>query len=147
MVRFVATSILSVMLVLIAQAADDMAIKKFPGYLANIDFEPNDYHLGEETWWVDSDGVHPDIAGCHIGLNEDGSENGRYFGEACLTDDVIVESNPEAGLVHVHHGDVGHPHIFSCARWCAAVRGKVGSCVTIAENITPCTTSARCECE
>lgn len=42
-----------------------------------------------------SDGVAPGVAGCHIGLDVKYRPNGRKFGEACLDNGLLVESNPQ----------------------------------------------------
>ena len=49
---------------------------------------------GPTTWWKDTDGIAPGVAGCHLGTDADGKPNGRMFGEACLSDELLVESNP-----------------------------------------------------
>ncbi len=36
------------------------------------------------------------MPGCHTGTDEKGEPSGRMFGEACLPDGMLVESNPDA---------------------------------------------------
>src|SRR5262245_10026591 len=79
------------------------------GAMGTFELNPQDWTGHEEpppgpvTWWVDSDGVDPGTAGCHLGLSAEGGEpNGRMFGEACLPDGLLVESNPAAGVHHSH---------------------------------------------
>lgn len=108
-------------------------------------FTPVDWQAGETTWWLDSDGVAPDVAGCHIGTDEDGNVNGRMFGEACLTDVVLVESNPGKGVVHAHSNDTGHPDQFDCLKWCKASGNATGRCEVA--SAPPCEQSARCVCQ
>ena len=66
------------------------------------------------TYWTDTDGVNPGVAGCHIGVTQDGKPNGRFFGEACQNAQILIESNPGAGVVHSHTNDLGHPDTFDC---------------------------------
>ena len=89
--------------------------KGIPGATGTIEFKPNDWIEGETTWWVDSDGVAPGVAGCHIGTDERGVSNGRMFGEACLSNSRLVESNPGVDELHSHRDDTGHPDTFDCA--------------------------------
>jgi ABC-type transport system substrate-binding protein len=107
-------------------------------------FKPKDWTAGETTWWKDSDGVDPGTAGCHIGTDQDGSPNGRMFGEACLANGLLVESNPSAGELHSHDNDIGYPNRFDCAAWCIGEGKSGGSCKPAAAP--PCEQSARCEC-
>src|SRR5436305_2960000 len=96
------------------------------GAMGTFEFKPDDWighpepPPGPVTWWVDSDGVDPGTAGCHVGLtSENGQPNGRMFGEACLPNGLLVETNPGAGLHHSHKNDIGHPDKFDCKKWCA----------------------------
>jgi hypothetical protein len=121
------------------------------GNMGTFDFRPPDWighhepPPGPVTWWVDSDGVDPDKAGCHLGRTEGGKANGRMFGEGCLPDGLLVESNPEAGKLHSHENDIGHPYKFDCQKWCACKKYAKGVCV--AETAPPpCQASARCAC-
>ena len=70
------------------------AAQEMPGATGTFPFQPSDWIEGERTWWVDSDGIAPGVAGCHIGTDQKGVPNGRMFGEACLPDGRLVESNP-----------------------------------------------------
>ena len=108
-----------------------------PGAVGTFGFQPSDCR--------DSDGVDPDVAGCHIGADEKGQPNGRMFGEACLADGLLVEPNPGAGVLHSHSNDVGHPDKFNCNVWCIAKGSVKGVCVAAASP--PCKQSAVCKCE
>jgi hypothetical protein len=119
--------------------------KEMPGATGTIEFKPNDWKEGETTWWIDSEGIAPGVAGCHIGTDESGAPNGRMFGEACLPDGRLVESNPGIDELHGHDNDLGHPDTFDCAAWCAAQGSAGGAC--IAASAPPCAQSARCSCE
>ena len=116
-----------------------------PGATGTFDFKPSDWQEGTTSWWKDSDGVAPGKAGCHIGTDEQGNPNGRMFGEACLPDGKLVESNPGAEELHSHKNDVGHPDTFDCNAWCAGTGHSTGSCVVAAAP--PCEASAMCKCE
>jgi|SRR6185436_4484749 len=121
------------------------------GAMGTFPFEPPDWTGRQEpppgpvTWWVDSDGVDPDTAGCHEGLvAEDGKLNGRMFGEACLSNGLLVESNPGAGVHHSHRNDIGHPDKFDCKKWCECKGFAKGVCE--AASAPPCQASAKCVC-
>jgi hypothetical protein len=96
----------------------------------------------KKTWWKDPDGVNPGEAGCHIGTDADGKPNGQTFGAACLSDVVLVESNPGAGVVHKHVDDLGHPDKFDCNAWCVGQGATKG--MSVAAPALPCTQSAKC---
>ena len=121
------------------------------GAMGTFEFRPPDWtgHQkpppGPVTWWMDSDGVDPGTAGCHLGLSAEGGElNGRMFGEACLPNGLLVESNPAAGVHHSHRNDIGHPDKFDCKKWCACQGFAKGACV--AASADPCKASAKCAC-
>ena len=61
------------------------------GAMGTFDFKPQDWMEGTTSWWKDSDGISPGVAGCHIGTDAEGKPNGRMFGEACLPDGLLVE--------------------------------------------------------
>lgn len=117
-----------------------------PGAEGTFEFTPADWQKDKKTWWKDTDGVAPGVAGCHIGTNEKGEANGRFFGEACMESGLLVESNPEAGKVHSHGNDIGHPDTFNCSTWCIGEGKSTGQCVAVT-GPAPCETSARCECK
>ena len=119
--------------------------KGMPGAVGTFEFKPDDWNQGSATWWKDSDGVDPGVAGCHIGTDEQGNPNGRMFGEACLPDGLLVESNPGAGVVHDHKDDIGHPDKFDCNAWCIGDGFSRGACT--AATAPPCAESAKCVCE
>ncbi len=118
--------------------------KGMPGAEGIFEFKPNDWIANEKSWWKDTDGVNPGVAGCHIGTDEQGKPNGRMFGEACLSDDILVESNPGKGELHSHENDIGHPDTFDCNAWCVGNGEKSGMCKTA--TAPPCEQSALCVC-
>ena len=115
-----------------------------PGAAGTIEFTPGDWMAGKTTWWLDSDGVDPGVAGCHIGTDENGVPNGRTFGETCLPNGLLVESNPGQDELHNHDNDTGHPDTFDCAVWCGG-KGQSGRCQLV--SAPPCEQSAKCSCE
>ena len=115
-----------------------------PGAMGTFEFKPSDWIEGATTWWKDSDGVDPGTAGCHIGTDSDGVPNGRMFGEACLPDGLLVESNPGADVLHKHANDIGHPDKFDCNLWCIGQGASNGVCIAAAAP--PCAQSAKCAC-
>jgi len=115
------------------------------GAEGTFSFKPKDW-VGEQTsWWKDSDGVMPGIAGCHIGTDEKGVPNGRIFGEVCLKDGLLVESNPGKGELHSHKNDTGHPDKFDCNTWCIGEGKNSGVCEVA--SAPPCESSAICACK
>lgn len=104
LVGFGASWILSVSLVS-ASGEPSAGARGMPGAVGTFEFQPSDWMEGTTSWWKDSDGVDPDVAGCHIGTDQEGQPNGRMFGEACLADGLLVESNPGAGVPHSHSND------------------------------------------
>ncbi len=115
-----------------------------PGATGTFEFQPSDWQEGVTSWWTDSDGIAPGIAGCHIGTDASGTPNGRMFGEACLPNGLLVESNPGLDELHSHGNDTGHPDTFDCNAWCAGTGKTAGSCV--AAPAPPCASSAVCAC-
>jgi len=115
------------------------------GATGTFSFKPQDWKEGETTWWKDSDGIGPGVAGCHIGTDDKGQPNGRMFGEACLPNGLLVESNPGAGELHSHSNDTGHPDTFDCNAWCIDKGATGGSCQAAAAP--PCAKSAICSCD
>ena len=67
------------------------------------------------------------------------------FGEACLPDGMLVETNPEADKLHSHKNDIGHPDKFDCNAWCVGTGHSKGACVVAAAP--PCESSATCKYE
>jgi hypothetical protein len=124
------------------------------GAMGTIEFKPPDWigtpdhpnPEGPTTWWMDTDGIDPGTAGCHLGWTAavDGKLNGRLFGEGCLPDGLLVESNPAAGVVHAHGNDLGHPDTFDCAMWCEGKGFARGACEAVPAY--PCQESAKCTC-
>lgn len=114
------------------------------GAKGTFEFKPSDWQEGQVSWWKDTDGVAPGVAGCHIGTDENGQANGRLFGEACLDNGWLVESNPGAEELHSHQNDIGHPDTFDCNSWCTSKGNTTGVCEVAAAP--PCTQSAVCTC-
>jgi hypothetical protein len=115
-----------------------------PGAKGTFEFKPEDWIEGATTWWKDTDGVDPGTPGCHIGTDGEGTLNGRMFGEACMPDGLLVESNPGADEVHKHTDDIGHPDKFDCNEWCIGKGASKGVCTQAAAP--PCEQSAMCAC-
>ena len=118
-----------------------------PGALGTIELKPADWQgNGVTTYWKDTDGIDPGVAGCHIGVTQAGQPNGRSFGEACQPDGTLVESNPGKDVVHAHADDTGHPDTFDCNAWCRGAKHAIGGVCRAVSGPPPCTASARCEC-
>jgi hypothetical protein len=66
------------------------------------------------------------------------------FGEASLSNGLLVESNPGTGKLHLHENDLGHPDKFDCNAWCIGQGQAGGRCVVAAAP--PCASSAKCAC-
>jgi len=115
------------------------------GAKGTFEFAPQDRIEGATTWWKDSDGVMPGVAGCHIGTDAQGKPNGRMFGEACLDNGLLVESNPGSDELHSHANDLGHPDTFDCNEWCQGTGNTSGQCQVAAAP--PCEQSAMCVCQ
>lgn len=148
--RVLAVSIPVLMLLSVAQgqhAQPSDGAKGMPGALGTIEYKPTDWKgMGVTTYWKDTDGVDPGVAGCHIGVMQDGKPNGRFFGEACQNDRTLIESNPAADVIHPHKDDLGHVDLFDCNAWCiGAQKAKGGVCKAVS-GPAPCTASARCVC-
>ena len=119
-----------------------------PGAEGRFAFKPADWIEGKTTYWFDTDGVAPEVAGCHVSSDETGTPNGRFFGEACLPNGLLVESNPGPNEVHAHSNDTGSPDTFDCNDYCMGEYGKAGQCQAVEspEAPAPCEASARCAC-
>ena len=130
-----------------AEHEPSKAAKGMPGAKGTIEYKPTDWAGNVTTYWKDSDGVNPGVAGCHVGVTQDGKPNGRFFGEACQSAAILIESNPGAGVVHSHANDLGHPDTFDCKAWCVGVKKAKGGVCKTASAPSPCTASARCECD
>ena len=114
------------------------------GAAGTIEFKPQDWEPGTKSWWKDSDGIAPGVAGCHVGTDSKGKPNGRMFGEGCLENGLLVESNPGVNELHSHKDDRGHPDTFDCATWCRGQGASGGSCVAV--PAPPCEQSGACVC-
>ena len=144
--RLLGLSVLMLVAMSAAFASDGPSpgAQDMPGAKETIEFKPTDWLEGTTSWWKDSDGVAPGVAGCHVGTDASGSPNGRMFGEGCLPDGTLVESNPGADELHSHNNDVGHPDVFDCNAWCVSKGASKGTCT--AAVAPPCKQSARCTC-
>ena len=123
-----------------SEGAQDM-----PGAEGTFEFKPSDWNPKETSWWTDSDGVNPGAAGCHIGTDDKGVPNGRSFGEDCLPNGLLVESNPGTDELHSHAHDIGHPDTIDCNAWCVGNGKRSGVCK--AASAPPCEKSAACVCD
>jgi hypothetical protein len=119
--------------------------KGMPGAKGTIEYKPADWKGNVTTYWKDTDGVDPGVAGCHIGVDKSGKPNGRFFGEACK-DGLLVESNPGADKIHKHENDLGHPDTFDCQAWCVGAKKAKGGVCKPVTGPPPCSASALCEC-
>jgi hypothetical protein len=148
--RILAVCIPVLMLLASAQAQHlepSAGAKGMPGAQGTIEFKPTDWKGNVKTYWKDSDGIRPGVAGCHIGVTRAGKRNGRFFGEACQSDQILIESNPGKGKIHPHTGDLGHPDTFDCNAWCIGAKKTQGGVCKAVSGPSPCATSARCECK
>ena len=125
--------------------APSAGAKDMPGAAGTIVFKPADWEAGATTYWLDTDGIAPDVPGCHIGADSSGVPNGRVFAEACLPDGRLVESNPGRDELHSHSDDTGHPDTFDCQQWCVGTGHSSGACA-VAQTVA-CGPSAICACE
>ncbi len=111
-----------------------------------------DLGTGVDSHWSDSDGVDPGTAGCHYEYADatcGEPKDGRTFGELCLDDDRLVESNPRPGTCHTHAGDHGRPDVVSCSDWCRSQGSAAGRCesgIEASGDHGACQ-SARCACD
>jgi hypothetical protein len=111
-----------------------------------------DLGTGNDTYWSDSDGVDPATAGCHYEYKSDACEEQlteRTFGEFCLDDDRLVESNPGKDECHTHGTDRGGPDVVSCSEFCESQGSSAGRCEggVQAEGPGGSCESARCVCD
>jgi hypothetical protein len=129
-----------------AQHEPSAGAKGMPGAKGTIEFKPTDWKGNVTTYWKDSDGIKPGVAGCHVGVAQNGRRNGRFFGEACESSQILIESNPGAGKIHAHTNDLGHPDTFDCNAWCVGAKKAKGGVCRAVSGPSPCAASARCEC-
>jgi hypothetical protein len=54
--------------------------KGMPGALGTMEYKPTDWKGNITTYWKDTDGVDPGVAGCHIGVTENGHRRGARRG-------------------------------------------------------------------
>lgn len=123
------------------------------GAMGTFELKPDDW-TGTDTWWEDTDGIRPDIAGCHLELSSEHGEpkpKGRRFGEFCRDENgkkLLVETNPAADVGHSHTKDIGHPDKFDCKMWCEGKGYARGVCEVVASDDRRCEglKSAKCAC-
>ncbi|MBL4671723.1 MAG: hypothetical protein JKX81_05645 [Arenicella sp.] len=107
----------------------------------------------ETSYWLDTDGVAPGVAGCHYSIDVISEKpNGRAFAEGCRDDGLLIESNPKKGKVHAHKKDTGHPDLFDCNKWRKGKGHESGKCAVVpapapCNDVDPNMTSAICACE
>jgi hypothetical protein len=123
-----------------------------------------DLGSGTDSFWIDTDGVDPEVAGCHIEFGDSDCVSAavpaRNFGEFCMDDGTLIESNPMADVCHTHDDDIGHPYVVDCVDWCRntltlpsgerrGIAAATGTCEVVVE--VPCdegvVESARCVCD
>lgn len=132
------------------------------GWVCRIEF-PTPGAGGErhEQHWTDSDGVRPEIAGCHqewrTARCDDHDFLNGHLAEGCVGD-LLIETNPGAGVCHPHfrapmgefEGEfVGHPDVYSCPVFCRETGHLGGTCVTVKDVLCADGTtidSAKCDC-
>jgi hypothetical protein len=89
------------MMLLNAASANDpptAGASKIPGAKGTIEYKPEGWKgTGVTTYWKDSDGIKPGVAGCHVEVTKSGKSftGRRVFGEACK-DGLLVESKSES---------------------------------------------------
>lgn len=121
-----------------------------PGWIDKIELET--CTQCNMQWWIDSDGVAPETPGCHQEYeSECSTPTNDKFGEACEDGDILLETNPGAGVCHQHAvGNsgvgVGHPDRFSCSAYCEGMYGMWGRCVTDEDACGDGVDSAHCDC-
>jgi hypothetical protein len=110
-------------------------------------------------FWVDTDGVAPEVPGCHYAYKnepecieqEGGSEIVGWIGEECR-DGLLVETNPGAGVCHEHENAQGKPDTFDCLAYCHGHDNGYhwGRCIPVADVCDgkdgKKIASAKCEC-
>ena len=120
------------------------------GWACRIEFPtPGAGGEGHEQFWSDSDGVHPEIAGCHQEWRTDQCADHQFLNghlaEGCVGD-LLIETNPGAGVCHPHElaimGEfkgqfVGHPDVYSCPDFCIQTGHARGTCVPRARSTRP----------
>src|SRR3954447_11148808 len=82
--RILAVCIPLLMLLTSAQAQHSepsSGAKGMPGAQGTIEFKPTDWKGNVTTYWKDTDGVDPGVAGGPLGGVEGGKANRRFFGE------------------------------------------------------------------
>ena len=145
---FCCLSVLLISSIAHAEGKPSACAKGMPGAKGTFELTPPGHKPGVDTYWIDTDGVAPNIAGCHIETDSAGKRDGRMFGEYCTEEGLLVESNPGAYAVHQHGGDFGHPDTFDCNEWCVGSGSVAGSCQAVGADVAPpCEASAMCVCD
>ncbi len=115
-----------------------------PGATGTCELRPDDWQPGQTTYWEDTDGIAPGVAGYHLGTDSQGTSNQRMFAEACRDDGLLIESNPSKNELHDHANDTGHPDTFDCKLWCVGTGHSGGYCQATYDSKLGA--SAKCAC-
>lgn len=117
-----------------------------------MEYKPSGWKPGKTTYWIDTDGVDPGVAGCHIEVTGPNSRTfatpRRVFGEACEAGGkILIESNPGINEIHAHENDLGHPYRVNCETWCKGQGKRTGACQPVQVRLANVAcASARCTC-
>lgn len=128
------------------------ALGRFYVKPSDLGFEPPyEWLEGETTTWLDTDGVAPEVAGCHLETTDPPlTAAPRDFGELCNANGLLVETNPGVNQEHSHSNDLGRPDVFNCNTYCQGEYNVAGSCQPVVTTPTPefpCELSAVCSCD
>lgn len=152
----------------VAEETSEAMQENLPGFLGQTEIETPIPGYEGDQYWSDTDGVQPDVAGCHFpfsGMSEDGVcteplAPAGVFGEFCNPAEgdpmhqasfpvgALIESNPEADACHPHAGGLGHPDVYDCDAFCKGTHSEshTGTCVADVCGADAEIPSARCEC-
>ncbi len=152
----------------VAEEASEPMQEDLPGLLGTTEIVTAIPGHDGDQYWTDSDGVLPELAGCHFpfsGMDADGDCTGPLapagvFGEFCNPAEgepmhqagfpvgALIESNPEADACHPHKDGLGHPYVYDCDAYCKGTytESHTGTCVADVCNSDGEIASARCEC-
>jgi hypothetical protein len=120
------------MMLLNAASANDpptAAASKIPGAKGTIEYKPEGWKgTGVTTYWNDSDGIKPGVAGFHVEVTRAVSRSPADDLRRGLRQRNLVESNPGRNVIHPHKDDLGHPDTFDCNAWCIGRRRPNQEC-------------------
>lgn len=117
-----------------------------------MEYKPSGWKPGKTTYWIDTDGVNPGVAGCHVEVTGPNDRTfatpRRVFGEACEAGGkILIESNPGLNEIHPHENDLGHPYRVNCETWCKGQGKAGGACQAVQVKLANVAcASARCTC-